>query len=153
MHNVVICGFPGVGKSRLAKQQGFHDVNSYVYRKSGRFPEAFIEAVAGLDGTVLLSSHRYVRNALHEAGIPFFLAYPHRDALPDYIQRLQVLGASRHFINSMEMNWDNWIDDLKTEDRAAGHVRLGHNQYLDKLDVEFFASLEREPIQMPYILP
>jgi len=134
----VVCGFPGVGKSSACKvNPGWHDSDSSKFSKlptGERHPEwpgNYIEHIRGLTGVALVSTHKEVRDALAEAGIPFAVVYPvHDDARGEYLRRYMDRGSPQGFIDRLCANWDNWIQEMLEESRAVRRFLLMAGQYL-----------------------
>lgn len=115
---VVISGFPGVGKSHLCKERGWHDSDSSKFSWSSPgvrnpdFPANYIEHIKGLQGVVLVSSHQEVRDALDAADIPFRIVHPALDCKDEYLERYKLRGSPDKFIDLLNQNWDDWVTGL-----------------------------------------
>lgn len=155
----IICAFPGTGKSHLVanppitkSNAKFHDSDSsafsWIYdadpetgivskERDPAFPENYIEHLLSLDdgnsNVVLASSHKAVRDALAEAGIPFYVAYPAADAREEYLERYLQRGSETAFIALLEKNWDAWIEEMKNESRAERRYELRGGTFLSDL--------------------
>jgi len=145
---VVVCGFPGVGKTSLffaENELTILDSDSTNFSwsdetKTKRNPEwpqnyiAHIQDAKDSSDLVLVSSHDVVRTALMEAGIPFTLVYPSLDMKDEYIQRYIQRGSNESFVALLEANYEKWIAELMAQ-RGCTHVVLKSGQYLsDVLD-------------------
>jgi hypothetical protein len=75
-----------------------------------------------------------VRDALLKKGIPFVLVYPDRNIKDEYIQRYKDRGNNDAFVDLLEKNWDNWMDEMDQMEAPKGQtlykVKLGSGQYL-----------------------
>jgi hypothetical protein len=75
-----------------------------------------------------------VRDALLKKGIPFVLVYPNREIKDEYIQRYKDRGNNDAFVDLLEKNWDNWMDEMDQMEAPQGQtlykVKLGSGQYL-----------------------
>ena len=126
----VVCGFPGVGKSHLSKQCRWHDSDSSKFSwlepkvRNPAFPANYTDHIRSLSGVVLASSHLNVRDALFEAGIPFWLLYPTPDCKAEYLERYRRRGSPESFLELLDKNWDDWILGMDTEVRDAGRFLL-----------------------------
>lgn len=149
----VVCGFPGVGKSRAHREFGWADSDSSQFswldgpRKRARnpdFPRNYIEHLWGLEGIVMASTHEEVRDGLYNAGLPFLLVYPSKDQKAEYLERYRARGNDEAFILMIEQNWDRWIDALDQETRAAGRIIPAHGRYLTDFRemIEFQAGIQ-----------
>lgn len=96
----VISGFPGAGKSYFATHCGSNlvvqdsDSSQFSWIRPGErhpdFPQNYIQHIKDLLGTadiIFVSSHKEVRAALVEAGVPFMLVYPKRNAKAEFLAR------------------------------------------------------------------
>lgn len=135
-YKTVVCGFPGVGKSHLAKINGWHDSDSsaFSWRSPGvqhpEFPANYIDHIASLSGVVLASSHDIVRGALVKAGIPYWLCYPRMDCRDEYIERYRVRGSSSEFIKLLDKMWCEWITGMETDVGCVGRWVLGPGEFM-----------------------
>lgn len=145
----VVCGFPGVGKSTLfaeAQAQGIKllDSDSSKFDKS-QFPQNYIEHItqALADGyTVLCSTHSAVRQALHEAGIPFAIVAPLAHSQKDeYIQRYVNRGSPEAFVQLMEAKWDEFYLDVWNDQNAFTKYALPSGTYLSKNALDHIACI------------
>ena len=66
---------------------------------------------------------------LKTAGIKYWLVYPKRELLPEYIKRCRNRGNSEDFIHILETCWDTWISTA-TADNWANKIELHSGQYL-----------------------
>ena len=93
MKTKVYSAFPGVGKTTYFNNTNKNvlDSDSSKFDKSN-FPSNYIQHIEkniedpSVD-RILVSSHKDVREALVERGIPFVLVYPDRSLKSEYIQR------------------------------------------------------------------
>lgn len=137
----VICGFPACGKTYLVKNNKdkliILDSDSSAYswiverRLDGErtrnpdFPANYIQHIQdNLDKAdlILVSSHEAVRDALHKAGIPFIIVCPHRDRKSEWIERCIMRGDNNAFLKVLLTNWDEWIKQIKAEEKAGVKV-------------------------------
>lgn len=130
---VIISGFPGIGKTHFSQNSNLSvsDSDSSHFPKKG-FPENYIEHIKSWrehTDYILVSSHKEVREALQKEGIHFKLVYPSRDQKQDYIKRYKERGSSDAFIKLIDMNFDNWINEMAVQ-RFGEHVILKKGQYL-----------------------
>ena len=135
----VVCGFPGVGKSFLAKQTGWQDSDSSKFswigsgdskKRNPDFPANYVDHIRGCHGIVLCSTHKEVRDALAAAGISFTLVYPRQDCKKEYIERYRKRGSPDSFITLLNKMWDDWIAEMETESRALHKVVLLPGEFL-----------------------
>lgn len=142
MSTLIISGFPGIGKTYIAKEEPFvldSDSSKFSWLAKGvrnpEFPENYIRhiknsiKVAPPYYAILVSSHKVVRDALVAHGIKFTLVYPARGIKEEYIQRYKDRGNEGAFVKLLEKNWDSWMDELETQEGCT-YIRLNTGQYL-----------------------
>lgn len=148
----LISAFPGTGKTYYCLQ------NSMVYLTDGSkiydwtknsvldsdsslfdrqdFPQNYIDYIIGRMGkveTILISTHKEVRQALVENNIKFTLVYPEVSLRQEYVKRFFKRGSPEVFINLIERNWEEWIRQLQAQ-VGCSHIILGKGEYLsDKI--------------------
>lgn len=138
--NVIVSGFPGVGKTELKKMIISHDSDSSSFSWSSpgirnpEFPSNYIEHIKELIGIVLVSSHVDVRNSLAENKIRYNLVYPSLDCKEEYLKRYFHRGSPEAFIQLLDKNWNDWITALQEDKNASKHIVLNSGEYLtDKI--------------------
>lgn len=111
--------------------------DDYIERKikvrNPQFPNNYIAHIKeNIDPAtyMFVSSHKTVREALQENGIPYTLVYPRRDMLCEFIGRCFLRGNDEWFIKNLIGNWDVWIDSCENDIGAADKWILGSNEYL-----------------------
>ena len=131
----VYSAFPGVGKTYYFKttDKNVLDSDSSTFDKS-LFPDNYIEHIERniqnpIVDNILVSSHKDVRDALLKKGIPFVLVYPDRNIKEEYIQRYKDRGNNDAFVDLLDKNWDNWIDEMDNQE-GCKKIILGSGQYL-----------------------
>ena len=140
MTTKVYSAFPGVGKTTYfnTTDRNVLDSDSSKFDKK-HFPDNYIDHIERnvqdpkVD-KILVSSHKDVRDALLKKGIPFVLVYPNREIKDEYIQRYKDRGNNDSFVDLLEKNWDNWMDEMDQMEAPKGQtlykVKLGPGQYL-----------------------
>ena len=125
----LVCGFPGVGKSHLCRKMGWHDSDSSQFSHRDGWPNNYIEHLKSLRGVALVSTHKEVRAALVDAGMPFDLCYPSRELKQDYLARYQHRGSPATFVELLARMWDEWITELEDETRCDARFILGAGEF------------------------
>lgn len=126
---MIICGFPGVGKSYatsvLEQKDLVSDSDSSLFDKS-KFPANYVKHLGNLSSIqqntnkrlhIFGSSHKEVRDALLEAGLEFIVVIPTSDQKADYIERYKKRGSPEAFIKLLDENFENWIKEILSDDR------------------------------------
>ena len=167
MSAIIISAFPACGKSTFynkfstfAKEpeEPLFDILdsdsslfSWVYDGLGNksnvrnpeFPNNYIRHIKeNMDKVdiIFVSSHKSVRDALQEEGIPYYLVYPKKELLAEWIQRFEERGNDPEFIKFQENNWDNFIDDMDKETYPYKIKLLDGNSY-SGIDTELIANI------------
>jgi hypothetical protein len=135
MKTKVYSAFPGVGKTTYfnTTDKNVLDSDSSKFDKKN-FPANYIEHIERniqdpkVD-KILVSSHKDVRDALVKKGIPYVLVYPNREIKDEYIQRYKDRGNNDTFVDLLDKNWDNWMDEMDNQE-GCYKVKIGSGQYL-----------------------
>ena len=135
MKTKVYSAFPGVGKTTYfnTTDKNVLDSDSSKFNKKN-FPANYIEHIERniqdpkVD-KILVSSHKDVRDALVKKGIPYVLVYPNREIKDEYIQRYKDRGNNDTFVDLLDKNWDNWMDEMDNQE-GCYKVKIGSGQYL-----------------------
>lgn len=147
MKPIVICGFPGVGKSCTAvesqKAVAILDLDSASFswedgengpERNPHFPYNYADKIQELilNNTyyefILVSSHKSVRDALKERGTPYIIVAPHMSERNEYMKRYISRGSDAKFIYNLYNNWALFLDDIRRD--GAPVVWLNENEYL-----------------------
>lgn len=126
---IVICGFPGVGKTCVANNRtNILDAESSAFswiwnpenlekgrERNPEFPTNYIryikENMEQYD-VILVSSHQDVRDALKAEGIGYIIVCPYFSNRNEYLIRYLQRGSSIEFIEQLNRNWNTFIEDL-----------------------------------------
>ena len=160
---MVIAAFPGTGKSYCTKSEadkfnGVLDSDSSNYswikdsegnnttERNPDFPNNYIKHIKDNIGKVeviFVSSHKEVREALEREGIEYILVYPNIFQKDDYIKRYKNRGSSDKFIRLLETNWEEWINECRTEEYPT-RIELPYFslKYLNKEVIELIKIME-----------
>lgn len=131
---IIIAGFPGVGKSTAVSEykgkSKVIDMESsefhWLYDENGNkycnpeWPYNYVDAITDAakscdeDTYVLISTHNEVLNLLNEDsdwGSPFIAVIPKTKSI--YIDRYKQRGSSKEFIEKLDIEFDNFTNDVK----------------------------------------
>lgn len=152
MTTFVISAFPGCGKSYCYKNLNGKGLSildsdssefSWVKDSDGNntkernpnFPQNYMDHIKkniGKVDIIFASSHEVVRKALKQNNISTIIVYPAKEMKDIFIERYKNRGNDEGFIDFISSNWDNFIDDISTEDFGFLKERLDNkNPYLD----------------------
>lgn len=145
--NLVICGFPGVGKSIAEeKRKDTMDLESSNFRwipvedggepiEHPHWPENYLNAIEAqyqdnYRKIILVSTHLEVIAGLKKKRIPFLIVAPMASSAMknEYLIRYLMRGSSVSFINEMDDLWFRYLQDL--EEQGETVIHLGSGQYL-----------------------
>lgn len=146
---LIVSAFPATGKSYFYTNSKYHtcldsdsshfswvkdDNGNNTKERHPNFPQNYIEHIQeniGKVDIIFISSHKQVRDALHENGIKFNLVYPSRELKDEYIERFKNRGNDENFINFISNNWDNFIDEMEAEETLSFmKYKLESGQYM-----------------------
>ena len=118
---MVICGFPGIGKTFTVQNWIYSNIKIYDSDSSNfswiDIPKVanYIEYIKSIDNensVVLTSSHKEVRDALKAAGIDYYVVYPNlesfgKDFYLDRIRRRENGINSDSFVSLIAENCED----------------------------------------------
>ena len=141
-NSVIICGFPGIGKSWikfnsiLSCLQGsvfsITDSDSSKWGKD-RFPDNYINYISGNHkanpvNLLMLSTHKEVIKGLVEKGLNPTIVYPDRSLKDEYLDRYRNRSNKAAFVEILNSKWDDFIDDI--ESFSCPKIKLNTDEYL-----------------------
>lgn len=109
----IISGFPGVGKTHYARiyRDMVLDLDSRKYRWG--FPEKYIKLIldhaAIGDGTLLVSTHESVLDALSANGLRYTLVFPALSLKEEYLERYRQRGDDPQLLELLSKNWSRYL--------------------------------------------
>lgn len=147
LQQLVVLGFPGVGKTHLSQVLNAHDSDSSAFSwlspgvRHPDFPANYIAHIKTLKGVVFASSHKVVRDGLRENDIPFVLCHPEYSLKEEYLKRYEERGSPKAFIDTLNTFWESWLSELYQE-RASSRIILRENEHLSNYAPMLKAMLE-----------
>lgn len=118
----IIAGFPGVGKSSLAKKYPdlVTDLDSGLFgkdkdgNKNENWLEDYYQAIIkqSENKVILTSTHKELLEKLQENDIPFAIVIPDINIVEEYLQRYKQRGSNEEFIQKIYEQWDGWINKI-----------------------------------------
>lgn len=142
---MVICGFPGVGKSAVANNRtNILDAESSAFswiwnpeniekgrERNPEFPSNYIryikENMERYD-VILVSSHDVVRDALKAEGVDYIIVLPTIFEKNEYMRRYLQRGSGYDFIAMMDKKWVDFTESIMDDD--APKIWLGGGEYM-----------------------
>lgn len=144
---MIICGFPGVGKSTLIEKNPdwFVDLDSSLFAKDkdGKPNETFeldyIKAIREqleLGKIVLTSTHIEMLRRIERNNWDFTIVIPSSICCDEYLLRYKNRGNSVKMMQYIYDNWEKWLSDIKNE--FDNYIELKPGQFLS--DVVLFKT-------------
>lgn len=138
---IVICGFPGVGKSFLAKQHPEHvidlDSSSFSKLSTGEvnplWPQNYVVAIREHlrnFSMVLVSTHREIRSILAQNKINFVIVMPSMDQKEEYMSRYRQRVGHPLSLDVIDKNWKLFIGDCLSDRNTMQIAILSPGQTL-----------------------
>lgn len=155
---IVICGFPGIGKTYASKNFGKTyvsknvvmsanslDMDSSEYHWKTRFDgrkkdevenwedkyvDAISETYEGFNALryIFVSTHAKVREKLRERNIPYIIVRPDEGLRNDYMIKYMKRQSDIDSICKLYENWNAWLFDLELDPMPK--ITLGYDEYL-----------------------
>lgn len=142
---MVICGFPGVGKSefyrKFKRKFKILDSDSSKFPKTnGQFPNNYVDHIEEIIKNhtvdiIMVSTHASVLDELESRGINHFIAYPTNSLRYEYMRRYMKRGNSFSFIKNIYENWYTFISGIEKRfgEPTVIPYPLYSNEYLSDL--------------------
>ena len=139
----IICGFSGIGKSTVAKNQSnVLDFESSVFshKLNGEididFPDNYVDELMKVMSDekydyYLVSCHKSVRDELKRRGLDYIIVLPTKSQRNEYLKRWLKRGSLMSFIKSMNRRWEYLIQSCEEDD--AVKIYLNNNEYLSDI--------------------
>ena len=142
---MIICGFPGVGKSCVAtnrtnildaESSAFSWIIDPVHLENGRkrnpeFPGNYIRYIRdNMDKyeVILVSSHQSVRDALKAESIPYIIVAPYVELRNEYMKRYLQRGSTMEFIDILYNAWLDFLGGIERD--GAPTIWLDSGEYM-----------------------
>lgn len=149
--NLIICGFPGVGKSTAAElcrsaldleSTSFHfrydntEVNAKapqgLFKENPNWVSDYVDEIekAANDpqyNFILVSTHKKVREEMQYRGVPYIIVTPLIKLKDEYLAKYVRRGDSYKFIKTLHDKWEKWIEDFVHDDMPIIHLESDEN--------------------------
>lgn len=109
---MIICGFPGTGKTMMAKFSQWVDLESTPFKKNWLLYAEVAKHMSDNGYTVMVSTHEEMLNALEQIEVPYTVIIPNPADLIIYVDRYKQRGNDEIFIRKVSENWESWIDRI-----------------------------------------
>lgn len=106
---MIICGFPGTGKSTMAKFSRWVDLESTPFKKNWLLYAEVAKHMSDNGYTVMISTHKEVLDALEQIEARYTVVIPPTTDKSTYLMRYAMRGNTDEFIGLLDKNWDGWL--------------------------------------------
>lgn len=139
---MIICGFPGVGKSTLARNSNWIDLESTPFAKNWEIYANVAQHMLRQGYNVLVSTHSGLREELERREIPYCVVVPYFFELNTYLKNYENRGNSKDFIQTVRNNWDSWLSEIfNRKSEFCSIIVLPYGRYLtdvvERLDIGY----------------
>jgi len=112
---MIICGFPGVGKTTLAKFSNWVDLESTPFEKDWVRYAKVAKYMNDNGYNVMVSTHPQLLEQFEQMEVRYTVVIPPFTDISIYKDRYIKRGNNTDFITLIETNWDKWIGDIITK--------------------------------------
>ena len=112
---MIICGFPGVGKTTMARFSNWVDLESTPFEKNWLLYANVAKHMSNNGYTVMVSTHAEMLDALNQIEARYTVVIPHPSDKTTYAVRYTRRGDDKHFIDNIMEHWDLWIRNILKE--------------------------------------
>lgn len=109
---MIICGFPGTGKSTMAKFSRWVDLESTPFKKNWLLYAEVAKHMSDNGYTVMVSTHYELIKALEQIEAHYTVVIPPKTDKPTYLLRYKMRENTDDFIRLLDENWYRWISDI-----------------------------------------
>lgn len=109
---MIICGFPGTGKSTMAKFSRWVDLESTPFEKDWERYAKVAKHMSDNGYTVMVSTHRELLAMFEQMEVSYMVIIPPITDKEIYLHRYDMRGNSYDFIRQLDTNWQQWISGI-----------------------------------------
>ncbi len=109
---MIVCGFPGTGKSKMAKFSKWVDLESTPFKGNWLLYAEVAKHMSDNGYTVMVSTHAEMLDALEQIEARYVVVIPPMEDKNVYLHRYDVRGNTNEFIRLLDENWDRWLLDI-----------------------------------------
>jgi len=111
---MIICGFPRVGKTTLAKFSNWIDLESTPFEKDWVRYAKVAKHMSDNGYNVMVSTHPQLLEQFEQMEVRYTVVIPPIDDLKIYLNRYKRRENDESFIALLEKEWENWLRDIIT---------------------------------------
>ena len=112
---MIICGFPGTGKSMMAKLSKWVDLESTPFKKNWLLYAEVAKHMSDSGYTVMVSTHAEMIEALEQIEARYTVVIPPISDKRIYLLRYYKRGNADDFIKLLDENWEIWLSAILKE--------------------------------------
>lgn len=109
---MIVCGFPGTGKSMMAKSSRWVDLESTPFEKDWERYAKVAKHMSDNGYTVMVSTHRELLAMFEQMEVSYMVIIPPITDKEIYLHRYDMRGNSYDFIRQLDTNWQQWISEI-----------------------------------------
>lgn len=109
---MIICGFPGTGKSTMAKFSRWVDLESTPFKRNWLLYAEVAKHMSDRGYTVMVSTHKEVLDALEQIEARYTVVIPPTTDKNIYLMRYAMRGNTEEYIELLSKNWYGWIHEI-----------------------------------------
>ena len=109
---MIICGFPGTGKSTMAKFSRWVDLESTPFEKDWMRYAKVAKHMSDNGYTVMVSTHSELLDALEQIEARYTVVIPDVKDTQIYMHRFERRGSTVDFCKKVYDNWYEWLESL-----------------------------------------
>lgn len=137
----IICGFAGIGKSTLAKNSVFVDLESTPFLKNWSLYANVAIHMLENGYSPMLSCHKEIRDELKSRRAEYVVVIPNQKDKERYLELYRKRGNVEAFIQMFNEKWDLFLDEIKGSEPNV--IELQEGQFLSE-HREIRKSVEQE---------
>lgn len=109
---MIICGFPGTGKSTMARFSRWVDLESTPFEKDWERYAKVAKHMSDNGYTVMVSTHEELLDWFEQMEVRYTVIIPPITDKNTYIHRYDMRGNTYDFIRLLNDNWERWINAI-----------------------------------------
>lgn len=109
---MIICGFPGTGKSVMARHSNWIDLESTPFERDWMRYAKVAKHMSDVGYTVMTSTHAELLAIFEQMEERYTVIIPPKGDIHKYAARFAERGNTSNFIRNVADNWHEWIDQI-----------------------------------------
>lgn len=114
---MIICGFPGTGKTEMARKQPIRgscwvDLESTPFEKNWQLYANVAKHMSENGYNVMTSTHEELLKTFEKMRVKYTVVIPPINDKPNYLKRYLRRGDDKEFIDLIDKNWEKWITSI-----------------------------------------